>query len=85
MCSLDEVRLAMVGVPLMAWSCKTPHTDNEYPMPRHAQGEDEVFVGRLRKDLTHCPGHPFLGGRRQGPLKGAATNTVQIAETWSLG
>ncbi|SEC49652.1 aspartate-semialdehyde dehydrogenase [Tenacibaculum sp. MAR_2009_124] len=53
--------------------------NNEYPMPFFAEGKDEVFVGRIRRDLS-----------RENALnmwivadnlrKGAATNTVQIAE-----
>ena len=52
---------------------------NVYPMPLYANGKDEVFVGRIRRD-----------GSQQNTLnlwvvsdnlrKGAATNTVQIAE-----
>jgi len=50
-----------------------------YPMPLYAQGKDEVFVGRIRRDES-----------RENALnmwivadnlrKGAATNTIQIAE-----
>ncbi len=52
---------------------------NQYPMPFFAEGKDEVFVGRIRRDLS-----------RENALnmwivadnlrKGAATNTIQIAE-----
>jgi len=52
---------------------------NTYPMPIYANGKDDVFVGRIRRD-----------GSQQNTLnlwvvsdnlrKGAATNTVQIAE-----
>lgn len=50
-----------------------------YPMPRHAHGKDEVFVGRLRRDLGHPRGlHLWIVA--DNLRKGAATNTVQIAE-----
>jgi len=50
-----------------------------YPMPRSAAGKDEVFVGRLRRDLAHPKGlHLWIVA--DNLRKGAATNTVQIAE-----
>ncbi|MBN1131747.1 MAG: aspartate-semialdehyde dehydrogenase [Bacteroidales bacterium] len=51
----------------------------KYPMPIHAAGKDEVFVGRLRKDLTNPKGIAFwcVGDQIR---KGAALNAVQIAE-----
>lgn len=51
-----------------------------YPMARHAQGKDAVFVGRIRRDLTH-PQHALLLWIVADNLrKGAATNAVQIAQ-----
>lgn len=54
-------------------------SNNQYPMPFYAEGKDDVFVGRIRRDLS-----------RENTLnmwivadnlrKGAATNTIQIAE-----
>ena len=38
-----------------------------------------VFIGRIRKDLTHPNGLSFWCDR-DNPRKGAATNAVQIAE-----
>lgn len=50
-----------------------------YPMPLHAQGKDEVFVGRIRRDLGNPQGlHMWIVS--DNLRKGAATNTVQIAE-----
>ena len=51
----------------------------EYPMPLFAEGEDEVFVGRIRKDLTNEKGfHMWIVA--DNLLKGAALNSIQIAE-----
>lgn len=51
----------------------------EYPMPLHAAGEDPVYVGRIRKDLTNSNGLTFWTVSDQ-ICKGAALNAVQIAE-----
>lgn len=51
----------------------------EYPMPLHAAGEDPVYVGRIRKDLTNPNGLTFWTVSDQ-ICKGAALNAVQIAE-----
>jgi aspartate-semialdehyde dehydrogenase len=52
---------------------------NEYPMPLIANGRDEVFVGRLRRDETQ-PRTLNLWIVADNLRKGAATNAVQIAE-----
>jgi len=49
------------------------------PEPREAEGRDEVFVGRLRKDPT-VPNGLALWVVADNLRKGAATNAVQIAE-----
>ena len=51
----------------------------EYPMPIHAHGKDEVFVGRLRKDAS-MPQTLNLWIVADNLRKGAATNAVQILE-----
>ena len=51
----------------------------EYPMPLFLEGKDEVFVGRIRKDLTNENGLTFWSVSDQ-IKKGAALNAVQIAE-----
>lgn len=51
----------------------------EYPMPLYLSGKDEVFVGRLRKDLTNENGLAFWCVSDQ-IRKGAALNAIQIAE-----
>lgn len=50
-----------------------------YPMPLYAEDQDEVFVGRIRKDLDNPKGfHLWIVS--DNLLKGAALNSVQIAE-----
>jgi len=51
----------------------------EYPMPIDAQGKDNVFVGRIRKDLSQ-PNTINIWIVSDNLRKGAATNAVQIAE-----
>jgi aspartate-semialdehyde dehydrogenase len=53
--------------------------DKKYPMPLHLAGRDEVFVGRIRKDITNPNGLTFWTVSDQ-IKKGAALNAVQIAE-----
>jgi aspartate-semialdehyde dehydrogenase len=50
-----------------------------YPMPVHAQGKDDVYVGRIRKDES-CDHAINLWIVADNLRKGAATNAVQIAE-----
>jgi len=50
-----------------------------YPMPLYLSGKDEVFIGRIRKDLTDENGLSFWCVSDQ-IRKGAALNAVQIAE-----
>ena len=50
-----------------------------YPMPIHAHGKDEVFVGRIRRDESQ-PNTLNLWVVADNLRKGAATNAVQIAE-----
>lgn len=52
---------------------------NHFPMPLEASGEDDVFVGRIRKDVSHPSAiSMFISGDQL--LKGAALNAIQIAE-----
>lgn len=53
--------------------------EKQYPMPLFLAGRDEVFVGRIRKDLTSPNGLAFWTVSDQ-IKKGAALNAVQIAE-----
>ena len=50
-----------------------------YPMPIYAQGKDDVFVGRIRRDESQ-PNTINMWIVADNLRKGAATNTVQIAE-----
>lgn len=73
----DEVRRILQHTPgLMV---QDNPQQNSYPMPRLAQGKDEVFVGRIRRDLSH-PNAINLFIVSDNLRKGAATNAVQIAE-----
>lgn len=75
--SIDTARSAFEnanGVVLM------DNPENQvYPMPLFLSGKDEVFVGRLRKDLANPNGLTFWCVSDQ-IKKGAALNAVQIAE-----
>ena len=53
--------------------------DNLYPMPLNAANKDEVFVGRIRRDFSIENGLN-LWIVADNLRKGAATNTIQIAE-----
>jgi aspartate-semialdehyde dehydrogenase len=54
---------------------------NRFPMPLEATGQDDILVGRIRRDLSDPSGHSlslFVAGDQL--RKGAALNAVQIAE-----
>lgn len=75
--SVEEAREAFAkadGVVLEDCPAK-----KKYPMPLFVAGEDPVYVGRIRKDLTDDCGLSFwlVGDQIK---KGAALNAVQIAE-----
>ena len=53
--------------------------NNSYPMPLLAEGKDDVFVGRIRRDLSQ-PKSLNMWIVSDNLRKGAATNAVQIAE-----
>lgn len=55
-----------------------------YPTPLATAGRPEVFVGRIRRDLTHEKGLN-LWVVSDNLLKGAATNAIQIAEAYIHG
>jgi len=54
----------------------------QYPMPSTCDGSDEVFIGRIRKDISNPNGLNFWCVS-DNLRKGAATNAVQIAELLS--
>ena len=75
--SVDEARQAIIngeGLTLM----DNP-AEKEYPMPLFLAGKDDVYVGRIRKDLANPNGLTFWIVSDQ-IRKGAALNAVQIAE-----
>ena len=76
---MDEVREALRQAPGVVLQDE-PH-NAVYPMPVNAWEKDEVFVGRLRQDLT-VPHGLNLWIVADNLRKGAATNAVQIAEEW---
>jgi len=53
-----------------------------YPTALVAAGRDDVFVGRIREDLSHEKGI-VMWIVADNIRKGAATNAVQIAEIWA--
>src|SRR5690606_34183435 len=74
---LDELRDLLKTSPGII--VQDEPSKNIYPMPLHAWGKDEVFVGRIRRDLSqektlNC----WIVA--DNLRKGAATNAVQIAE-----
>ena len=75
--SIDQVRALLAksaGIKVQ------DNTDtNTYPMPIYAHGKDEVFVGRIRRDESQA-NTLNLWVVADNLRKGAATNTIQIAE-----
>ncbi|MDG1348125.1 MAG: aspartate-semialdehyde dehydrogenase [Flavobacteriales bacterium] len=71
---LKDVLSSMEGVVVL----DNPE-NNEYPMPINAKGKDDVFVGRIRRDFTQ-KNTLNMWVVADNLRKGAATNTVQIAE-----
>jgi aspartate-semialdehyde dehydrogenase len=69
-----ELFAAMPGVVVMDDIDK-----NVYPMPSVCTGRDEVFIGRIREDLS-CENGITFWCVSDNLRKGAATNAVQIAE-----
>lgn len=58
---------------------KDDPTTNSYPMPIYAEGKDDVFVGRIRRDESQA-NTLNMWVVSDNLRKGAATNAVQIAE-----
>ncbi len=74
---LEEVRKILSETPGVILQDNVKN--NEYPMPLYSEGKDEVFVGRIRRDLSQ-PKTLNLWIVADNLRKGAATNAVQIAE-----
>ncbi len=58
---------------------KDDPTTNSYPMPKYAEGKNDVFVGRIRRDETQ-KNTLNMWVVADNLRKGAATNAVQIAK-----
>jgi len=77
--SEDDVRAILSDAPGV--KIVDDRAKNHFPMPIDASGQDDVLVGRIRKDLSDPSGHSiamFVAADQL--LKGAALNAVQIAE-----
>lgn len=75
--TLAEVRRLLAATPGV--EVVDDPANDRYPMPLHAQGKDQVFVGRLRRDESQ-PNTLNMWVVADNLRKGAATNAVQIAE-----
>ena len=75
--SLDEVRSLLAQSPGVV--VVDDPANGSYPMPIHAEGRDEVFVGRIRRDESQ-PKTLNMWVVADNLRKGAATNAIQIAE-----
>lgn len=74
--SADDVKNILATAPGVALMTE----DKEYPTPvSHASGQDQVFVGRIREDISHSNGIN-MWVVADNVRKGAATNSIQIAE-----
>lgn len=69
-----ELFSAFPGIVVMDDTSK-----GHYPMPMNCDGQDGVYVGRIRRDISHPNGLSFWCVS-DNLRKGAATNAVQIAE-----
>jgi aspartate-semialdehyde dehydrogenase len=75
----DEVRALLAGA--RGVRVVDDAERNYFPMPRDASSQDDILVGRIRRDLSDPSGRSislFAAGDQL--LKGAALNAVQIAE-----
>jgi aspartate-semialdehyde dehydrogenase len=75
----DEVRTILSDAPGVR--IVDDRAKNYFPMPSDASGQDDVLVGRIRRDLSDPSGHSiamFVAADQL--LKGAALNAIQIAE-----
>lgn len=75
--SVEEARELFESFPGITVVDDLPN--GRYPLPNECDGSDAVYVGRIRKDLSHPNGLSFWCVS-DNLRKGAATNAVQIAE-----
>jgi len=76
--SSDEARDILSGAPGV--KVMDSPKDNIYPLPLESVGTDDVFVGRIRQDISH-PNGLVMWVVADNLRKGAALNAVQIAES----
>lgn len=74
---VGEVKAALAAAPGV--TLQDDPATKSYPMPLYTAGKDDVYVGRVRKDLANENGLTFWLSADQ-IRKGAALNAVQIAE-----
>ena len=75
--AVEDIRKALEAAPGV--TVKDDAQNYVYPMPLESAGKDDVYVGRIRKDLADDNGNTlWLTGDQI--RKGAALNAVQIAE-----
>ncbi len=74
---LEDVRKLLHQTPGV--TVKDNVDTNTYPMPIYAEGKDDVFVGRIRRDESKA-NSLNMWVVSDNLRKGAATNTIQIAE-----
>jgi aspartate-semialdehyde dehydrogenase len=72
-----DIKAALAAMPGVI--VQDDPSKNEYPMPLFCAGKDEVFVGRIRRDMSQ-PNTLNCWIVADNLRKGAATNAVQIAE-----
>ncbi|MEC2037684.1 aspartate-semialdehyde dehydrogenase [Bacillus altitudinis] len=76
--TVDDVKSILKDAPGI--TLQDDPSQQIYPMPADAVGKNDVFVGRIRKDLDRPNGfHMWIVS--DNLLKGAAWNSVQIAES----
>ena len=73
----DQARAILAAAPGIIVQDKPKN--NEYPMPLYSSNTDEVYVGRIRQDISVDNGLALWVAADQ-IRKGAATNAIQIAE-----
>ena len=74
-----EVRAILIDAPGV--KIVDDRVKNYFPMPIDASGQDDVLVGRIRRDLSDASGHSIsIFAAADQLLKGAALNAIQIAE-----
>jgi aspartate-semialdehyde dehydrogenase len=75
----EEVRAVLSNAPGV--KIVDDRVRNYFPMPVDASGQDDVLVGRIRRDLSDPSGHSIsMFAAADQLLKGAALNAIQIAE-----